>query len=141
LIAQRQRTLQNREALEKEEAERVARMDVEVQEAEAKFADEHKEEIEAAAKWENEQQNANGDDDYGEEDDEDEKPSKDVEEKPKEKPVVPVFNREEFLKKWLEENPKIEIPEAGNEEIDTDWVLNPGELQGLLLAFLSKDQN
>ena len=119
----------------------MARMDVEVQEAEAKFADEHKEEIEAAAKWENEQQNANGDDDYGEEDDEDEKPSKDVEEKPKEKPVVPVFNREEFLKKWLEENPKIEIPEAGNEEIDTDWVLNPGELQGLLLAFLSKDQN
>lgn len=113
----------NREALEKKEAERLARMDIEIQEAEAKFAEEHKEEIDAAAKWESEQNNQNVEDEYGEEDDEEEK-VKEEEVKPKEKPVVPVFNREEFLKKWLEENPKIEIPEEGNEEVDSDWQIN-----------------
>jgi hypothetical protein len=27
-----------------------------------------------------------------------------------ERPEIPIFNRDEFLKKWLEENPIIEIP-------------------------------
>ena len=42
----------SREGLIKREAERVARMEIEVAEAEAKFAEEHREEIEAANKWE-----------------------------------------------------------------------------------------
>ena len=81
-------------------------------------------------------------DEYGEEDEEDEKPAKEEESaRPKEKPAVPVFNKEEFLKKWLDENPKIEIPEEGADEDDVDWSIAPEELNTLLQAFLAKDQN
>lgn len=138
--AQRQRALSNRDSLQKKEAERIARLDMDVAEAEAKFYEEHKEEIDAATKWDTEQQNHAVEDEYGEEDDEDEKVQKE-EEKPKEKPLASVFNKEEFLKRWLDENPKIEIPEEGDEAQDADWQINPEELQVLLQAFLAKDQN
>ena len=49
--------------------------------------------------------------------------------------------KEEFLKKWLDENPKIEIPEEGADEDDVDWSIAPEELNTLLQAFLAKDQN
>ena len=84
---------------------------------------------------------ANADDEYGEEDDEADK-GDESERKPKEKPVVPEFNREEFLKKWLEENPVIEIPSDEAEVKDTDWVLTEEQEQEIINNFLKgKEEN
>lgn len=47
------------------------RLEQDLVEAEAKFAEEHKDEIEAAQKWEQDQNGGAQDDDYGEENDED----------------------------------------------------------------------
>lgn len=51
------------------------------------------------------------DNEYGNEDEDDEK-----DHKPKDKPVVPEFNEQEFLNKWNEDNPEIEIPEEAIDE-------------------------
>jgi len=37
-------------------------------------------------------------------------------------PVMPVFNKEEFLQKWLNDNPTIQIPDEPVEEPDNDWI-------------------
>lgn len=113
-------------------------MEVEVNEAEAKFNEEHKDEIEAALKWEQEQ-TMHVEEEYNEEVDDEDK--KEDDSKLKEKPPVPVFDREEFLKKWLEENPVIEIPNEVSPQIDNDWILTEEEEQNLLNAYMSKDQN
>lgn len=105
-------------------------------EAEQKFAEEHKDEIDAAARWEQEQ-NTQVEDEYGEEDDEGDR-GDDTERKPKEKPAVPVFNRDEFIKRWLEENPVIEIPSDQEEEKDTDWILTEEEEQTLVANYLKE---
>ena len=84
--------------------------DAELAEAEEKFKEDHKDEIEAAAKWEEDQKNQ-GENEYGNEDEDDEK-----DHKPKEKPVVPEFNQEEFLNKWNEDNPEVEIPDEVQDE-------------------------
>jgi hypothetical protein len=61
----------------------------------------------------------------------------DDDKKNKEKPTVPVFNKEEFLKKWLEDNPVIEIPAATEPENDADWVLTEEEEQAMITNYLS----
>jgi len=66
-------------------------------------------------KWEEEQNNKQND--YGEENEEGEAA--------KEKPVLPVFNQYEYSQKWLEENPKIEIPPEVKDDVDNDWILLP----------------
>ncbi len=54
--AQRKKAIGQREQLIQREEERKSRLQVEIAEAETKFAEEHKEEIEQALKWESEQQ-------------------------------------------------------------------------------------
>ena len=50
---------------------------------------------------------------------------------------MPVFNKEDFLKKWLEENPVIEIPPEYVPEVDADWVLTEEEEQTLVNTFIA----
>lgn len=106
-------------------------------EAEEKFKDEHKEEIETALKAEqDEQEKAN--DEYGEEEEEEEG---EKEKKPKEKPVMPEFNHEEFLQKWEEDNPIVIIPDEIMDEFDRDWVLTEEEEEELIKQyFLAKEE-
>jgi hypothetical protein len=91
--------------------------------AQEKFKDEHKDEIEAVLKWE-EEELSKVNDEYGEEEDDEET---EKEKKPKEKPVMPVFDEEEFLSKWVEDNPPIFIPDEIEEEKDNDWVISEEE--------------
>lgn len=79
-------------------ADKRAKRRVEVvEEAEEKFKEDHKDEIEAYYKGESQDKQ-----DYGNEDGE--------AEKPKEALQLPVFKKEEFLTKWDEENPSVAIP-------------------------------
>lgn len=71
-------------------------------------------------------------DEYGEEEDED-SPKED--EKPKEKPPMPEFNKESFLARWIEENPQIEIPQRGDPDVDADWFLSEADEQALLESY------
>ena len=48
---------------------------------------------------------------------------------------MPVFNKEEFLKKWLEENPVIDIPPEYVPEVDADWTLTEEEEQTIINTF------
>lgn len=70
-------------------------------------------------------------DEYGDEGDDDgdggDEERREKEKKVKEKPVMPVFNKEEFLSKWDEEYPPISIPEEVQDEIDADWILTEEE--------------
>jgi len=114
-------------------------MEADITEAEAKFTEENKEQIDAVNAWDSAKTGA-GHDEYGEEEgEEDAKQAK--EEEPKERPEMPVFNKDEFLKGWLEENPVIEIPSEEQAEPDADWVLSEEEEQAALAAYLaSKEQ-
>ena len=52
---------------------------------------------------------------------------------------MPVFNKEEFLAKWLTDNPPINIPEEPVEEPDNDWILTPAELEALINSYFGRD--
>ena len=132
--ANRQKAIQQREELIKREQERQARQAQELIEAEGKYIEEHKEEIELAQKWEADQNGGGQDDDYGDENDEDGASAMDT--RRQERPEMPVFNKEEFLKKWLEENPIIDIPPEYVPEIDADWELTEEEEQRLVSTFM-----
>lgn len=134
--AQRKKAIQQREQLIQKEEERKNRLQIELGEAENKFAEEHKEEIELAQKWEQDQQ-VQQEDDYGEEGEGDDDGGKSaIDTRRQERPEMPVFNKEEFLRKWLEENPVIEIPPEYTPEVDADWVLTQEEEQSLVTTFL-----
>ena len=55
--------------------------------------------------------------------DEDEENEEPAEKQPP--PVMPVFNSEEFLAKWVHENPPVEIPDEVIEDLDNDWIYTP----------------
>jgi len=40
---------------------------------------------------------------------------------------MPVFNEEDFLKSWDEENPEVIITDETNDHIDNDWILTEEE--------------
>lgn len=55
---------------------------------------------------------------------------------------MPVFNEEEFLEKWLEENPEPILPDEVVPDIDNDWILQEEEEEALIQAyFAQKEQN
>ena len=101
---------------------RQERLKVETAEAEQKFLEEHKEEIEIAVAF------ANRDPVTEEEEGEKEVP-----------PVMPVFNVEEFVNKWLIENPVIQIPDQIVDDIDNDWVLTQQEIDYHVNAYFTKE--
>jgi hypothetical protein len=110
------------EAILKED-KRKERMTADVKEAEARFLDDHRDEIDAAHAYANRDQN----------DDED------AEKEKEQPPVMPVFNKEEFLAKWLLENPQVEIPEEVKDDVDNDWVLSPSETEYLISTYFNKE--
>lgn len=130
----RLKAIQQRDQLIQKEKERQTRLEQDLVEAEAKFAEEHKEEIEAALKWEQDQNGGAQNDDYGEEVDDDGGASA-IDTRRQERPEMPVFNKEEFLKKWLEENPVIDIPPEYVPEVDADWTLTEEEEQTIINTF------
>jgi len=103
-----------RDGLIQKEKERQIRLEQELLEAEQKFNEEHKDEIDAVHKWESDQAakaNGGGAEEYGDEDDDDEGNTSAVKTAREEvKPEMPIFKKDDFLKRWVEENPVIEIP-------------------------------
>ena len=49
---------------------------------------------------------------------------------------MPMFNKEDFLKKWLEENQVIDIPLEYVPEPDADWSLTEEEEQSIVSTFI-----
>ena len=74
-------------------------------------------------------------DEYGEE--EEEELDEGGEPKKKELPKMPVFDEEEFMEKWLNENPEVEIPIEMALEKDNDWVLGEEEEEALIQGYFS----
>ena len=118
---QRRAKDQREEAIQKE-AKRQERMVSESQDAENKFNDDHRDEIEAALAY---QQREKSGDDEGEENEP--------------VPVMPVFNKQEFLNKWLAENPPIEIPQPVVDDEDNDWILSQSEVEYHINTYFGKD--
>lgn len=55
---------------------------------------------------------------------------------------MPVFNQDEFLEKWVEDNPEHMLPEEVISDIDNDWVLSEEEEEALIAAYFGqKEQN
>ena len=132
--ALKKKAREEREALIAAEEEREKKRVKDLEDAEAKFMDDHRDEIEAVQKYE-EMEKGKKDDDYGEEEDEEK------EQVPKEKPVMPEFNKEEFLQKWEEENPPVIVPEPIEDDKDHDWYMTEEEEEQLIQQyFQSKEQ-
>lgn len=131
LRAQDQRT-QIQDAIQAREVKRGQ----DVQEAEDKFKEEHKDEIEAALRYE-QMELERQEDEYGEEEEEEENPK---EKMPKEKPVMPVFNHDDFLEKWIEDNPEPQLPDEIVSDIDNDWVLTEEEEEALINGYFQAKQ-
>ena len=109
---------EDREAKIKASEERKINRATCLEEAENKFKDERKEEIEAFARYQEEQEKKAGQE-YGEElDEEDEAKAN------QEPPVLPVFDPKEPSEKFDDENPAIEIPSEVVDDIDNDWILD-----------------
>lgn len=100
--------------------ERETKRETELTEAMEKFADDHRDEIEVYQQWKSKQ--AEGEDGYGEEDEDEDAASKS-----KEPPALPKFEEKEFLEKWDDENPDIDIQANQEDDIDNDWVLEEEE--------------
>lgn len=99
-------------------------------EAEEKFKDDHREEIENYEKWIAEKE-AKENEEYGDEldDDENENPLD------KEPPTLPEFVAEEYLEKFDEDNPEIYIPDEVVDDIDNDWPMTEDEEAELIAQY------
>jgi hypothetical protein len=122
------RAIELREEAIQKEAARKARLEVEIVDAENKYNEDHKEDMEAYLQYQQRSSRDKNDDD----DDEDNTEREAA-------PVMPVFNKEEFLAKWLTDNPTITIPEEPVEEPDNDWILTPAELETLINTYFGRD--
>jgi hypothetical protein len=109
------------------EQKRKERLDVELVEAEVKFKEDNREEIEA---YNNYQQKSNRESEGG---DQDESAEKEV------PPVLPIFNKEAFLTNWLNLNPPIIIPDEPIEEFDNDWIMSQAELDYNVNSYLGRE--
>ena len=103
--------------------DRAAKRTKELEDAQDKFLEDHKEDIEIFEAYQRAQ--TGGEEAYGEEE-EDEEASQ---AKPKEPPVLPVFNEEEFLTRWDEEIPEITVSGSAEDDIDNDWILTEEEIE------------
>ena len=108
------------------EQKRKERLDVELVEAEVKFKEDNKDEIEA---YQNYQQKSNRES----EGDQDESAEKEA------APVLPVFNKEAFLTNWLNLNPPFIIPDEPIEELDNDWIMTQSELDYNVNTYLGRE--
>ncbi len=109
------------------EGKRKERMDIEVVEAEAKFREDNKDEIEAYNQY---QQKSQRESEGGEQDESAENQTI---------PILPVFNKDAFLANWLNANPPIIIPDEPIEEIDNDWKMTQSELDYHVNTYLGRE--
>ncbi len=123
------RAIELREEATVKEANRKQRLEVEIVEAENKYNEDHKEDMEAYLQYQ--QRSARGEKDG--DDDVDESTEREP------APIMPVFNKEEFLTKWLADNPPIQIPDEPVEEPDNDWIMSPAELEANINFYLGRD--
>jgi len=124
----RRRGLQKRakESLEEAkeaEVKRLKKIDEDIADAEYKFNDDHRDEIEAAQA-------------YASRDPADDE---EVEGEPLPIPVMPIFNKNEMMATLLGQNPPVFIPDEPEEEIDNDWVLTPAENEHQINIYLGRD--
>ena len=119
---------EERDSKIKAKEDREKKMEAELEEAKQKFLEEHKDEIDAYEAYKKAQEG--GGDDYGDEDEEEEEEAKN-----KEPPTLPVFNQEEFLEAWTQENPEIVIQDSTKDDIDNDWILSEEEQEDQIKAF------
>ena len=54
---------------------------------------------------------------------------------------MPVFNTEEFLTKWEEENPAVVIPPEVVDDLDKDWILTEEEEEQIIAQYFSAREN
>jgi regulator of protease activity HflC (stomatin/prohibitin superfamily) len=106
---------EERDSKIKAKQEREAKRQHDLKEAQDKFAEENKDEIEAYNNYMKIKEG--GGDDYNDEEEEE------VDDKNKEPPKLPLFNQEEFFAKFDEEFPEIVILPSTDNDIDNDWVL------------------
>jgi hypothetical protein len=124
--AQRKKAIGERDNLIESAQQRGLKYDADVAEAEEKFKDEHRDEIEAVVKFE-QMEKEKENDDYGEEEEDEEK-----EKVLKEKPVMPEFNLQEYIDHWEEENPKIAVLDLEEADKDMDWDLTEEDEEALI---------
>ena len=117
-----------REDSQRKEQARTQKLEVDIVEAENKYNEDHKEDMEAYLQYQQRSNRDKNDDDEEEEG---------TEREPA--PVMPVFNKEEFLAKWLSENPPIVIPDEPVEEVDNDWIMTPAEQDAIVNSYLGRD--
>ena len=98
--------------------------------------EERKEEIDAFQKFE-EGERFKQEDEYGEEEEEDGEKEKQL----KEKPIMPEFNKHEYMQKWIEDNPIIEIPPHIVNDKDYDWVLSEEDEEALINQYFASKEN
>ncbi len=87
--------------------------------AEVKFLEDKKEEIEAFQKWEAERAIGQGTIESAE--------NNEGNEEANAYPQMPVFNKDEWEVQWHLDNPEIVIPEPIIEDKDNDWYMNREE--------------
>ena len=131
---QKRKEREERATKQQQAEEREAKRKTDLEEAFNKFEEEHKDEIEAYEKFVSEDNQAKGDD-YGEEEEEEQE-----EVKPKEKPERPVFNEQEHLTRWDEENLVIVIPEEVVDDIDNDWELTEEDEEAMIQTYQASKQ-
>lgn len=111
--------------MQKDRAEKRVK---DLEEAEAAFLDQHKEEIDIYNEYKKKLEG--GGEEYGEEEEEEEGADKN-----KEPPVLPVFNKEEFLAEWDKNNEEIVVEDSTENDIDNDWELTEEEYDEKVKAF------
>lgn len=127
------RDRETREQKLKEAEDRAELKKQQLEEAEAKFLEDHREDIEKYEAYQ-EEQRAKEAQEYGEELDNEDEDAAD-----KEPPTLPEFNQAEFLEKFDEETPEIEIPAEVVDQIDNDWVLEESERDEIIAAYWAEN--
>jgi hypothetical protein len=51
---------------------------------------------------------------------------------------MPVFNMDDFLEKWVEDNPEPVLPDDVVPDVDNDWILAPEEEEALIASYFAQ---
>jgi len=120
---------ENREQKQKADEERKVNRENYLNEAQDKFKEDNRDQIEAFEKWE-EEERVKAAQEYGEELDDEEEDAEN-----KEPPTMPEFNQLEMEEKFDDEFNEIVIPDEVVDEIDNDWVMESEEWDTLITNY------
>ena len=119
------KAVEDRETRIAQSEERAANREQYLIDMQEKFNEDHREEIEAFERFQ-EDKKLKESEEYGEEADDGEDAYAGANQEP---PVMPVFDQKEAQDKFDDENPEIVIPPEVKHDIDNDWVLTEDEEQ------------